>query len=327
MEGRPDGDTLTAIERSLVLQYLADANVPVTVTASDGECAVLPVAATMRATDEVPLAANMRSSNKTVHQYIKLCSPLGHVNEDTTLSRFDGRNVYIEFYFNKMGLTFNATMARRGDILCFPIPSDIRRIASVPVQHDTDFSCTIYYSCSNNASVHLDCLSSPQYTLFTRPVWKDIPLEHQWLAKTYLERFVSDVRSAGVAHSNALFLITVCHYLTDTPQHLDATEGTVKPFTALYIDHERLVFGSANETFPLVAGAEYAFRLSFALHRAGPVSRREIYTTARIASVYQCDDANTLHGGHRICADCVFTSLKEEDSRYLYEKATKCIIK
>lgn len=318
---------LTDIERTLVLQYLRDANVPVTLspvaavldgaTSGADRAAVFPV-----------VARGAESGAGALPDVIELQNPTEAV------SAYAGQAMRVEFYFNKMGLTFTTEMTSRDGRLCMSIPSVIEHITDHAVRRDVDFSCNIYYSCSNNAKVNFECLSDESYTLFERPVWKDIPTEHQWKAKTYLERFAASARTSG-AYNNGLFLIPICHYLTDLPLHLSSVEGRLEPFTALYIDHERLVFGCGNGNLPLVTGAEYAVKMSFAIRKETALTR-EVFATMRLGSVYGEDaamsgspsapragNAAIYAGGERLCADCLFTSLKEEDRRFLYEKATK----
>ncbi len=105
-------------------------------------------------------------------------------------------------------------------------------------------------------------------------------------------------------------------YLTERQTKIESFSGSVKPLDILYVDHERIVFGSFDENFQLSCGAEYALKLSFSLHE-GPVASRDVFATCAPAKVYSAE------AGGRTCADCVYTSLQEEDRRFIYEKATK----
>lgn len=318
---------LTVIERELVLQYLKDANVPVTITALRS-CSSSTDAEDASPSAVFPVAARGTEGEQNV---IELQNPPQQVKD------FAGKEVRVEFYFNKMGLAFTSRLSpsKEDSPLRLALPESVYRIQERVPTKDTAFTCNIYYSCSNNAKVNFQCISEKEYALFCTPVWKDIAVERQYLAKTYLERFVKAARANG-AYNNGLFLIPICRYLTDSNKHLSSIEGRIEPFTALYVDSERLVFGwspavfpkrpsslpdgifpvstqAAGEIpFPLTAGAEYAVKLSVALHG---VLRREIYATCALSSLYRGDDAL------RVCADCLFTSLKEEDRRYLKEKA------
>ena len=228
---------------------------------------------------------------------------------------FAGKRVRVEFYFNRVGLFFITEMRSVKSGLAFVVPEAISRIKDTEVKHDYDFFASVYYSCSNKATVNFDCMPCEGYELFARPVWASIALERQRTAKTYLERFVAEAKKEKNA-GNGLQLIPICRYLTERQTKIESFSGSVKPLDILYVDHERIVFGSVDENFQLSRGAEYALKLSFSL-RKGPVARRDVFATCAPAKVYRADS------GSRTCADCVYTSLQEEDLRFIYEKATK----
>lgn len=300
---------LTGIERQLVLQYLIDGNVPVTVTPVDKK--------TEQDADKIKplLSALFPVALKPGQMTVLEKGIIMLKNPPQSVTGFSGRQVRVEFYFNRIGLYFITEMKSVKSGLALVIPSVIHRITDTEIKHDYDFSASIYYSCSNKAEVNIDCVPGENYDLFTRPVWSSIPLADQKKAKAYLEQFVAEAKKEKNA-GNGLQLIPVCRYLVEESSAVEAVQGRVKPFSILYVDHERIVFGSTNETFPLSQGAEYALRMSFML-RQGPVVKRDVFATCAAAELYRSGD------GKRICADCVYTSLKEEDKRFMYEKATK----
>ncbi len=303
-----ENNTLTGIERELVLQYLIDGNVPVTVTPmeKDGAAgdAIQPLSS---AVFPVALKAEQLASGGSGIILLK--------NPPQSVIGFAGKRVRIEFYFNSVGLFFITEMRSVKSGLAFAAPEAICRIKNTEVKHDYDFSATIYYSCSNKATVNFDCVPCEGYELFARPVWASIALENQKAAKAYLERFVAEAKKEKNA-GNGLQLIPICRYLTERETRIKSFSGSVKPLDILYVDHERIVFGSGDENFQLSRGAEYALKLSFSLHE-GPVASRDVFATCAPAKVYSAE------AGSRTCADCVYTSLQEEDLRFIYEKATK----
>jgi len=300
---------LTGIERELVLQYLIDGNVPVTVT---------------------PVEKKAEGDEEKIHPLLSAVFPVALKAEQITVLEkgiillknppqsvlgFAGKQVRVEFYFNRVGLSFTTEVKSIKAGLALVIPAVIHRITDAAVKHDYDFSASIYYSCSNKAEVNIESVPGYGYELFTRPIWSSIPLADQKNAKEYLEQFVSAAKKERNA-GNGLQLIPVCRYLVEINNTVEAVQGRVKPFSILYVDHERIVFGSDNETFTLSQGAEYALRMSFML-RQGPVTKRDVFATFIPAKIYSSKD------GKRTCADCIYTSLQEEDKRFMYEKATK----
>jgi hypothetical protein len=305
---------LTGIERQLVLQYLMDGNVPVTVTPADrsAETAKADGKITPLASAVFPVALKAEQITVLDQGIILLKNP------PQSVARFAGKKVRVEFYFNKAGLFFETDMKSVKAGLALVIPASIKQIQETETVSDRDyeFSAEIYYSCSNKATVNLECIPAAGYDLFARPVWSSIALENQKKAKAYLEKFVADAKKDGKA-GNGLQLIPVCRYLAEEKYAgIEAVQGRVKPFTILYVDHERIVFGSSNENFMLSEGSEYALRMAFSLG-SGPVMKREVFATCAVSRICRSDDR------HRTCADCIYTSLQEEDRRFLYEKATK----
>ena len=303
-----ENNTLTGIERELVLRYLIDGNVPVTVTPIEkedgsGETVKPPSSAVF------PVALKSEQFASGGGDIILLKNP------PQSVIGFAGKRVRIEFYFNSVGLFFITEMRSVKSGLAFAAPEAICRIKNTEVKHDYDFSATIYYSCSNKATVNFDCVPCEGCELFARPVWASIALENQKAAKAYLERFVAEAKKEKNA-GNGLQLIPICRYLTERETRIKSFSGSVKPLDILYVDHERIVFGSTDENFQLSRGAEYALKLSFSLKK-GPVAKRDVFATCVPAKIYRAD------GGSRTCADCVYTSLQEEDLRFIYEKATK----
>lgn len=298
---------LTGIERRMALQYLADANVPVTVTAARSG------GAKESGKDKPPVAAVFPVALKPGQISVVGDSAVRLKNPPQSVRAFAGRRVRVEFYFNHVGLCFETDMGQDSGELSFSVPQSIRRIPIETPSRDYDFSADIYYSCSGKEQVNFSCVPREGYELFVRPAWKSIPLENQREAKSYLEKFVAEAK-AGKNAGTGVQLIPICHWLTDESLSRERASGRVNPFTALYVDHERLTLGCADERFPLAAGAEYAVKLSFA-RREGPVPKREMFGTCRVSSIMRSDDAS------RVCADCVYTSLQEEDRRCLYEKS------
>ncbi|MBP3709848.1 MAG: hypothetical protein J6I73_05535 [Treponema sp.] len=298
---------LTGIERQLVLQYLIDGNVPVTVTPIESKRDDEKIKPLSSAVFPVALKAEQITVSDKGIILLK--------NPPQAVTRFAGKHVRVEFYFNRVGLFFTTEMRSSKSGLALIIPDTIRRIEDIAIKHDYDFFASVFYSCSNKSVVNFDCVPCEGYELFSRPVWSAISLENQRTAKTYLEAFVAEAKKEKNA-GNGLQLISICRYLSEKTGALEAFSGGVKPLDILYVDHERIVFGSCNENFSLMHGAEYALKMSFAL-KTGPIAVREVVATCVPTKVYRSAEET------RACADCTYTSLQEEDRRFMYEKATK----
>lgn len=237
-------------------------------------------------------------------------------NPPQSVLGFEGKTVKVEFYFNRVGLYFISKVTQEKKGLAIFIPDSISRIKDVIEESDYDFSAILYFECNAKKELNVKCYPWEKEELFTRPVWKSIPLENQKLAKKYLETFVEQAKIEKNA-GNGIQLIPICNYLTFFEnKKIEAMQDRAKPLSILYMDHERIVFGSDNKDENYSAGNEYALRLSFSIKNS-PILSRDIYVTCIINKIYT-NEENT-----KKCLDCTFTTMQEEDLRYIYEKATK----
>ena len=306
-----EASKLTGIERELVLQYLIDGNVPVTVTPIEEEALqeernnekVQPATSAL-----FPIAIKAEQL-KVLEQGIILLT-----NPPQNVQNFIDKKVKVEFYFNRLGLFFETKIKRIKAGLALVIPSSISRIqeaASAP--RPTEFSARLYFSVSQKTDVQIDCVASQGYQIFSKPVWKDIDESAQKKAKEYLERFIVGARQKGVAGSGVQ-LIPVVRYLSEKISKMQSVEGRKEPLEVLFASHERIVFGQKAKNIELLDGAEYAIEMNFPLPR--PLLERKIFGACRVESNYFDDEKEFS------CSVCRYTSLQEEDIRFLYEKGT-----
>ncbi|MBQ6781864.1 MAG: hypothetical protein IJP62_11670 [Treponema sp.] len=302
------GSELSGIERQLVLQYLIDGNTPITVTpveesgSSEGEkekiksdsSRIFPVA--------------LRAEQMTVlDQGIILLK-----NPPENIKSFDGKDVRVQFYFNKIGLYFVTKMKKVSSGPAIVIPAAIQRVTEEAEIHHHPFSAILYYALrQKDGDLHIDCQFDENYRLFSQPKWSDVDENDAQNAKVYLEKAVEATRNSGASIGNRLILIPVCRYLAHKSAENVALQGIIVPPTVLYIDHERIVFGTDKKTIAFAQGAEYALKLGFPLPK--PLKEREVYVTCMVEQIFADNDEKKL------CAVCKYTSIKEEDVRYLYD--------
>lgn len=309
-------DKLTGIERELVLQYLIDGNVPVTLT---------PV--------EEPISENKEDTEGEIRSLTSQIFPVAIKSENMKVKKdgqillenpaqsiksFANKKVKVEFYFNRLGLYFISPVTATKKGLSLEIPDEIERIADIEEDSDYDFSSVIYFDCKSRRDLNLKCIPVEGIELFVRPVWKIIALEYQQKAKALLEKFVEEAKQEKNA-GNGIQLIPVCKYLAEPhPAGLEAMENRVKPFSILFIDHERLVVGMETQNCTFFEKEEYGIKLSFSIKR-GPILTRDIFVTSLVNKIYRSAD------GLYSCVDFRYTTLQEEDLRFLYEKATSTL--
>lgn len=305
-----EGKKLSGIERDLVLQYLIDGNVPVTLTVENEQ---------QKKSDTIqPLSSQVFPvALKAEHMKVSKNGTIQLENPPQSVVQFANKNVKVEFYFNRIGLYFYSLVKESASGLTLEIPAEIDRIQDVYEEKKYDFSALLYFECGNKKDININCVPSDTIPLFKRPVWKDIPLNNQKIAKDYLETFVNEAKLEKNV-GNGIQLIPVCNYLTqDETTKMEAVQGRIKPLTILYVDHERIVFGFENEnqTTKFMQNQEYGLKISFSINN-GPITSRDIFVTCIVNKMYS-DTNNT-----RTCVDLRYTTIQEEDLRYLYEKAT-----
>ncbi len=306
---------LTGIERELVLQYLIDGNVPVTLT---------PIEEPLSEENDSEIEIRSLTSQifpvaiKGEHIKVRKDGVILLENPVQSVANFANKTVKVEFYFNRVGLYFISPVKETKKGLTLSIPDQIERIADFEEESDYDFSSVIYFECKTRKDLNIKCIPAEGIELFVRPVWKIIPLENQKNARDLLEDFVEQAKLEKNA-GNGIQLIPVCKYLTDlhTPQ-LTAMENRVTPLSILFVDHERLVLGMETQNCTFFTNEEYGIKLSFSIKR-GPILTRDIFVTSVVNKIYRSADG--LHS----CVDFRYTTMQEEDMRFLYEKATSTL--
>lgn len=302
---------LSGIERELVLQYLIDGNVPVTLTPVDESTENSEVIHSL--TSQIfPVAIKGEQVKVNKDGLILLENP------PQAVVNFANKTVKVDFYFNRVGLFFISQVKETKDGLSLVIPDQIDRILDVAEDKHYNFSAVIYFECKTKKDLNIKCVPYEDIELFSRPAWKSIPLENQKKAKTYLEEFVKAARVEKNA-GNGLQLIPVCKYLTEAKEGpVEAMEGRTKPLSILFVDHERLVLGMESKYCTFFQNEEYGFKLSFSIN-AGPIPTRDIFVTGAVNKLYRSEDSNFS------CVDFRYTTMQEEDMRFLYEKATSTL--
>lgn len=302
-------ESLTGIERELVLQYLIDGNVPVTLT---------PISDSSESSEGIKSISSQvfPVALKPDHFTVKESGKIILENPNQSVIGFAGKIVKVEFYFNRVGLFFISKIDYDKEKIVIYLPEEIDRIRDVEEEVNYDISGILYFEYEGKKELNEKCIPWNENELFERPIWKSIPLENQHLAKSYLEKFVEDGKTQKNI-GNGLQLIPICNFITTQEnESLEAVQGRKKDMFILYIDHERIVLGIENPIINYIEKSEFGLKLSFSI-KESPILSRDIYVTFFINKVYKNDKES------RICLDCVYTSVQEEDIRYLYEKATK----
>lgn len=307
-----ENKSLSSIERELVVQYLVDGNIPVTLT---------PVQDSInQSQDEVKSlnSAVFPIALKAEHIRAEKTGKIVLENPPQSVKGFNDKKVKVEFYFNRVGLYFYSTVKSDRKGLYFAIPDEIYRIQEIVEETKYDFNALVYFDFNAKKDIKSECIPWKYENLFSRPVWKSIPLENQKLAKEYLEKFVEQAKIEKNA-GNGIQLIPICNYLTMPSEiEMSSLQNRKAPLSILYVDHERIVLGYEAKDAEFKPNQEFGLKFSFSL-KSGPIVSRDIFLTGIINKIYNNEDESKL------CVDICYTSLQEEDLRFIYEKATKTL--
>ena len=305
-------ESLTGIERELVLQYLIDGNVPVTLTPIEDQNSENSEIIKSLTSQIFPVAI------KGEHLTVQKDGVILLENAPDSVTKFANNTVKVEFYFNRVGLFFTSEVKETPKGLSISIPEKIERIIDVEEKNHYDFSADFYIECKTRRELNIKCIPDESIELFTRPACKIIALENQKKAEELLESFVEEAKIEKNA-GNGIQLIPVCKYLTDKQgKQMEALQNRVKPLNILFIDHERIVLGMDSKACTFFANEEYGVKLSFSI-KAGPILTRDIFVTCMVNKIYRSRDGNLS------CVDFRYTTMQEEDLRFLYEKATSTL--
>ncbi len=306
---------LTGIERKLVLQYLMDANVPVTLTEENQE--EKDNRTENQETKKNPEIRSVASGIFPVALPGEQMTVLDQgiillQNPPESIKAFDGKKVRVQFYFNRLGLYFITDVKSVKSGLALVIPSTINKIEEKEKKQSPTFTALLYYSPEESGA--LKCSFLQDYPVFVSPKWSDVPEENQLKAKSYLEKFVMECRSDGKSIGNGLFLISVVRYLASNIQKTNQSiEGRKENPFIIYLDEQRIVFAGNADDIIIQTGCEYSIVLGFPIF-SGPIKERTIYSNFRAENVF-FDEENKKY-----CAICSFTNIKEEDARYIEDK-------
>ena len=272
------GKALTGIERQLVLEYLADGNVPLTISLSE-ESSLSPEKSEKSSVPAFPVAVRGEQMKVLDQGIIIIPEPNGQI-----LS-FDGKSVQVMFYFNKLALYFETKAQKFSAGLALVIPKIISKIEDKKESERKDFAVTVFYETTPSKKAarpaEINCEFDSRFPLFKVSDYNSL-----------IEKFLSE----------PLPLSTAAESIADR----------IHSPSVIYLDSSVIVFASKKTDMPFVSGSEYALLMRFPI--AGPVKERKVYASCIINRIYEnfeCD---------RLCACASFSSMREEDSRFLEDK-------
>lgn len=101
-------------------------------------------------------------------------------------------------------------------------------------------------------------------------------------------------------------------FLSDALIEIPSVLGRIEPLALLFISPKEVVLGCHSGQIPLNLGNEYAVEISIPIMRI----TRTIFITVSVKRIIE----SPIPDCTKQCAMCAISSIKEEDSRFLYEK-------
>ena len=319
---------LTPIERELVLQYLRDDNVPLTVTledkpektetelegdklTSENESKRVPASAIF------PVAIPAQQLTVLDKGIILLKNSSETASSSRAVQPFLGKTVRVQFYFRHVGLYFITEMKEYSHGLALVVPKSILRVEDEALKNEYETRAELSFTSKDGSSVSLTCLPLEGYRPFAQPRWNEIPLENQQEAKSLLEKYVLEARTSTENDlGNGLHLLSVTHFLTQNKEALQSSlEGRAEPLYLIFVDEKRIVL-ACYEDAALTKNSLYHLTLECKMPQ-NKVIRRVIKASCLVTSIYSLPEKNAY------CYVCSFEDLKEEDFRYLSEKVIR----
>lgn len=112
--------------------------------------------------------------------------------------------------------------------------------------------------------------------------------------------------------------LPICKFLSSSNNEIQSVQGRNSPLQILYLNDGMLILGTETGDFPLQKGNEYPISLFIDL----PIGKREVFLTVFVSRIYsnQRKNKKTINEEQRTVAICRYTSIKEEDRRFLFER-------
>lgn len=309
---------LSGIERELVLQYLKDDNIPLTVTLEekpDAQDAELNANKTSydEAPAPIPPSAMFPVAIPTKQMEVLDKGIILLKNVERSVQPFLGKTVRVQFYFNHVGLYFLTIMKECSMGLALVVPGKIFRIPDVVYKPSYSFKGFLSFNSEAKDSVSIQCIPKAGYNLFIQPNWADVQLEKQKEAKAVLEQIVNDSKNGKLLSiGNGLQLFPVCRYLTEDETSLsNAIEGRAEPIYIIYVDEKRIVLATKDENVPFVENEKYSMTLEFTLEKS--ILKRNVKLQIVLGNVYKSNGCSK-------CYEFLYAEIKNEDLRFLYDR-------
>lgn len=196
-------------------------------------------------------------------------------------SVFLGKMVKVQFYFNKLALFFVTKVQNVSAGFALVIPAVISKVEDKKTPEKSGFAVVLYYKNGTKTAQKID------------------------IHCDFDERFPLFVKSD--------YKKIVDRYLSEkTTDQIESIADRIHAPKVIYLDSQRIVFAAKKNDMSLTHGCEYAVLLRFPI--SGPIKDRKVYLSCIVDDMFENYECN------RLCACAKFSSIREEDERFLSDK-------
>lgn len=233
----------------------------------------------------------------------------------------DKTPVCVFFYYKGRGLFFETDfrIIRQGYALVVS-PHIFKQVDdSQPI--DKQIKAKLFFNTQQKRSLSIDCYPHSTIPLFSKDAWQLIDEVHEKNVLSVVNTLTGNdfLRVLDMFTEKKALSIDVCFapinaglFLSDDAAEIPSVLGRIEPLTLLFISHKELVLGCQSGQMPLNSGSEYAVEVSIPIMRLV----RTIFITVYVSGLI----SSPLPDCTKQCAVCTISSIREEDSRFLYEK-------
>ncbi len=233
----------------------------------------------------------------------------------------DKTPVCIFFYYKGRGLFFETELRILRQGYGLVISPHIYKQLDDSQPLDKQIRAKLFFNTQQKRSLSIDCYPHSTIPLFSKDSWQQIDenKEADVVSMVNLLTGSGFLRLVDMFTVKKAASVELCYaginaglFLCDTTIEIPSVLGRIEPLLLLFISNKELVLGCQSGQMPLNSGSEYAVELSIPIMRL----TRTIFITVYVSRIIQ----SSLSDCSKQCAICTITSIREEDSRFLYEK-------
>ncbi len=274
---------LTGVEKNLVLKYLIDKKICVTIVPGFFVVSL----------DVDDVKDGVLYLTKCPFNFLEL----------------ENQKVKVFFYYEKLGLSFESVLKNINGRYGLVSPSCIGIL-----EDEKNFVASAFHARLTDVGVNCSFLSG--YKLFEKPSFDDIEKKYFDESKELIEYIVKTSRQCGKSIGNGLCVIPVAKYLLETVDGFSTIKDRAFPPAIIYIDSKLMVFASLKRNLFFKTECDYNIEMGFNIEKS-PVKERIVKAIVSAEQIYESADRE------RVCVISSFKELKNEDVRFIMDQSVR----